>query len=389
MKQVNTRALGGARGSVVGALGAVVLAGLNGGTARADVTWEHSVNVRLTGMPQPVFGMKLYNSWSGQKQRVLVKFSPSQMDGMPSGLPSMNALQSTSAGAKSKMGVAEVAFIHDLQGDRMMAYSSLAREYISEPLRSTFKRVRFDPWKKSAPRLSQEAPPEFTPQQRARLGAEVRAVYQPYLKMFAKLYFRELPNTRSFNGIETRGYRLSWLVNAGSPGQPQWGRVNFEWWLANELEGDAEVRSYLTASKQVVRDMGGMSASMWLNELYPVLWQMMPQELHQSVATFAPPASHARAGFGGTPVRMYMTIVPPALQRAAMGGELRAEVALVERSTRVLADRVFETPQDYKRLPLEPHLKQVEDMMQGALGQLPPGMLPLASPALMLAPRAR
>jgi hypothetical protein len=86
---------------------------------------------------------------------------------------------------------------------------------------------------------------------------------------------------------------------------------------------------------------------------------------------------------------MYMTVVPPALQRAAMGGELRAEMVLVERSTRVLADRVFEAPQGYNRLPLEPHLKQVEDMMQGALNQLPPGMLPLTPSALMAAPLSR
>jgi hypothetical protein len=366
------------------------------GAVRADVTWEHTVVVRVAGQQKPVFNLKMFNSWSGSKKRTLIKFAPSSLPGgLPDSLPGHppwgDAFQPTNSGAK-KSGIIEVAYIQDLEGDRMMAYSTQAREYFDEPLRPTLKRLRFDPWKKLAPRLSQEAPPEFTPQQRARLGAEVRALYTPYLKQGMKLYFRNLPNIRTFEGVEARGYRLSTLLNAGGSRNPQWVRTNFEWWLANDLEGDEEVRNYQKGTRQLIRDIGGPSASMWLNELYPVIWQMFPQELHQAMATFLPPAGSPRESFGGTPVRLFMTVVPPALQRAAMGGEARAEVALVSRSNGTLREGVFTAPTGFKKIEAEPHIKQMETLMKGDFPNMPPMLQPflpmnVLSSSLMPLPR--
>jgi hypothetical protein len=369
------------------ALAAVLMAGAGlSGAASADVTWEHAITVRLAGQTKPVVNFKVYNSWSGEKKRVLLKMAAGSMP-LSGGLPTdptfsmLNALQPSQANKAKKSGVMEFGYIQNFADDRMLAYSSVAREYYNEPLRATFKRVRFDPWKKRAPRLSQEAPPEFTPQQRARLGAEVRAVYSPYLKKGLKLYFRNLPTARTFNGIEARGHRLSWLVNAGNQRSPQWVRVNMEWWLGSEQAGDEEIRNYGKATRQFVRDMGGLSASMWLNEFYPVLWQMLPQEMHQAVATFLP-TSGPRAGFGGTPLRFYLTVVPPALQRAALGGDLRAEAALLSRNTNPLNAAVFEAPQGFKKISLEPSLKQFEDLMQGNISSLPTELQPFNAMSL-------
>lgn len=288
-------------------------------------------------------------------------------------------------------GTLAFAYIQDFEADRLISSASPTQQYVTEPLKATARRLRFDPWKKRAPRLSEEAPLEFTPAQRARLGAEVRAAYTPYLKKHLKMYMRELPNTRTFNGIEGRGYRLSLLVNIGSGQRPQWSRVNWEWWLASELPGDAEIRNYQKSTRRFLRDLGGPSASMWLNELYPVVWQMLPQELHQAAATMVPPIGSTREGFGGTPLRVYMTAVPPALQRAMLGGDVRVEFALLSRDTNGLSARVFEAPAGFKRVPLAPFFEQMEQMqneVERRISILPPtsplpGLLGMASLPLM------
>lgn len=352
--------------------------------AHADVTWEHSFSVRMSNMKKPVFGFKMFNSWSGQKARMLLKFSPSMMPSMPMGMPKRptfmdtlqsQKLQSDGSGGASKNAEVAMSYIQDFEGDRLVGYASPTRQYVSEPLKATAKRLRFDPWKKRAPRLSEEAPLELTPAQRARLGAEVRATYTPFLKKHLKMYLRALPNTRTFNGIEGRGYRLSMLMNVGGVKKQQWARVNWEWWLGSELPGDDEIRNYQKATRQFIRDIGGPSASMWMNELYPVLWQMLPQELHQAVATMMPAMGAAREGFGGTPLRIYMTATPPALQRAAMGGDVRVELALLSRDTNTLPSRVFEAPAEFERVPLAPFFEQMEkmqDQMQRKISALPP-----------------
>ena len=181
-------------------------------------------------------------------------------------------------------------------------------------------------------RVSRKNPFEpLTQRQRNRLGAEVRSTYRPFIKDNFKAYFRPLTARRNFNGMNARGYRMAWLLNTGDKENPAWARVKTEWWIADSQEGDELVRTFTDRSRDFVREMGGPTQSMWLNEFYPVMYQMLPQEIHQSVETFMPRMGQPNTGFSGTPLRIYLTVVPPPLFRSQ--GELRADVELISRST--------------------------------------------------------
>jgi hypothetical protein len=195
----------------------------------------------------------------------------------------------------------------------------------------------------------------------------VRSTYRPFMNDQLKLYFRPLNETRTINGMETRGYRLAMLVNMGGTGrgfgalagQPEWAQVRVEMWLAPEQEGDALVRSFNIQNRELRREVGGQSASMWLNEFAPVLWQRMPQQILQAAETLVPPEGASNEGFGGTPVRMHLTFTPPPVQRLAIG-ETRLDLTLTGRSTAPLEASTFLVPSGYKAEPLEPLLKKYE-----------------------------
>ena len=354
-------------------------------SARADVAWQHSVTVRtgqnLKPWTKPMAKFTLLNQWSLGRHRGVMRIKSSDLQGMnmpPLELPDMtsNDIHMTwaptarpmvkSSLAQSEVqergAVVEVASITDFANDSFTLYTSPNRAYIQEPLTATYKRARFDPWKKLAPRLSEEPIEPLTQRQRNRLGAEVRSTYRPFIKDNFKAYFHALSARRTLNGMNARGYRMAWLLNTGSKTEPSWTRVKTEWWIADSQEGDELVRGFIERSRDFVSEQGGPTQSMWLNEFYPVIYQMMPQEIHQSIETFMPRMGQPNTGFSGTPLRMYLTVVPPPVFRSQ--GELRADVELVSRSTAPLPERAFEAPKNYKRIPLGPELDKYDKLMQ-------------------------
>ena len=362
-------------------------------TARADVSWEHRLSVRGgVGKSATAVSATIVNNWSEDKHRYALRVRPSDLEKMPPvpmGMGSAMALQSFAPapmgtggplsalsaglwqqaareavkqnGARTPRPEAaiEVGLIDDRAENLFTAYSSPNRKYVQEPLMATLKRLRFDPWKKVAPRLSQEEPEALTPRQRARLGAEIRSVTRPFLREEFRAYFRPLTRERTVACFEARGYRATFSFNTGSKKAPAWAQVKAEWWMAPEQEGDEIVRSFNKRGQQLMREVGGPTASMWLNELRSVLWQSLPQELHQSVATILPPEGAPNEMFGGTPLLMHLTIVPPPLVRLR-SGEMRAELKLVSRSAEAVAPETFAVPSNFSREPLEPFLKQYE-----------------------------
>ena len=371
---------------VAGAIGA----GL--GTAHADVSWEHSASVRAGNAKQPVLRFKLYNNWSGHRHRLLLKYvasaglpqiplpgGPFPMTTFAAGesLPQPTSGAAPGSGSPGGTHTGGVAFIQRLDDDRILAYATATRTYMSEPLRPLLAKLRFDPWGKLAPELSKQPPPPLTPEQRKRLGAEVRAVYKPVMRNFWRGYFRPLQEKRTFKGIPGRGYRMTFLMNVGGMRKKdeEWARINYEWWLADTQTGDEPIWQFLQAARDIRNDPAYKSTSMWLNETPAVWWQMLPEELHQAVETFLPQASTAHAEFGGTPLYMAATITPPPLQRAAMG-EVRMELQLLSRNTGKLAATVFDAPASYEHMPLEPFFKKFDEMKKQGLPPLPTTFAP-------------
>lgn len=350
--------------------------------ARADVAWHHSISVRvgqnLKPWTKPQAKFTLLNQWSEGRQRTVVRIKSSDLAGMqmpplqlPDGKSDINMtwapiarpmLKAPSAQTEAPGAVIEVGAITNFADDSFTLYTSPNRSYVKEPLTSTYKRVRFDPWKKLAPRLSEEPIEPLTTHQRARLGAEVRAAYTPFIKDNFKAYFHALGERRTFNGMDARGYRMAWLINTGDKQNPAWARVKTEWWIGDSAEGDELIRDLMKRSQEFMREMGGPTQSMWLNEFYPVWYQMLPQQIHQSVETLMPRMGQPNAGFAGTPLRMYLTVVPPPVLRSQ--GELRADMELISRSTSPLPESAFGVPRNYKRVPLGPELDKYDKLMQ-------------------------
>jgi hypothetical protein len=234
--------------------------------------------------------------------------------------------------------------------------------------------MKVNVWKGWEPELAQETAPAFTPEQRARLGAELRAVTQPFLREMARPYFRALPNTRVLDNRVARGYRLTWLLNTnGEPGnENDWTRVAMEWWIAPHEVSDDTIAGFYQDAARPFQQPGGLTNSIWLNETMPVLWAAMPRELQQAVATLRPPAE-AQAALSGVPLRAYLTVQPP--QQGFSVGVLRAEIALTARDTRDLPPSVWQAPAGYKRFSgdkLDQQMEQTFDtpLVQQAMRQM-------------------
>jgi len=359
--------------------------------AAADVSWEHQVSVRSSEVKHPVLRLKVFNNWTEQRHRMLLKYSvladsslpfpkrPFHMTALVPGAAVTNVgldfgaatAAATPVAAKEKVyyhsgGLASIELLDD---DRIIGYSSDMHAFYSEPRRAILKQMRFDPWQKLAPKYSKEAPPAFSTEQRKRLGGEIREITKPYLKDVWKGYFRALPNSRTFHGITSepivgKGYRMTWLINGGGmfEDEAQWMRMTFEWWIAPEMDGDDTVRKYQNSLFDSYREIGLPSASLWLNETYPVLWYTLPEVIHQAVETLVPPEGTPRAGLSGTPIYMAMTIkLPPAI--GAELGDLRFETMLQKRHTQPLAASVFSAPVGYEKIPLQPKIKEYNDML--------------------------
>ena len=202
------------------------------------------------------------------------------------------------------------------------------------------------------------------------MGAEVRAVLRPILKDVFKSYFRALPETRTFKiGAETvqaHGYRLAIMMNAGGRyNSAQWMHANFEWWLAPSTPADEIAGTFGAKSMVAMRELHGPTTSMWMNEMLPVMWQMLPQSLHQALATLTPQGALLNAttfASSGAPVYAAMTFSPPKNEEKSDDtGTIRVELQMTARDTRVLGKAIFEAPPEYEKESLEPILKDYED----------------------------
>jgi len=362
--------------------GAMAVLGLCG-AARADLSWEHTITVRQGKSQAPLVSVKMYNNWSGLRHRLLLKYAVGDMNSVArpakplfqssAFAPTAPVAGNTPVAGSTRYG--SLALIHRLDDDRLVAYTSEMRTYISEPLRALLKRTRLDPWKNHAPELSKEPIPSFSIEQRRRLGRELRAAAMPYSRKVWKVYFRPLSQTRTFRNATGstagRGYRMTWLINAGGlKSDAEWMRVSCEWWLASEMAGDPIVRQFQQASRATLKSAGWPSASLWFNETMPVLWEAMPQELHEAAQTLIPPPASARAGLGGTPLLMSLTVSPPALQRIAFGGDFRMDITLNRRDLKTLPATVFDAPAGYEKMPLDPQLKRLDDMIDSTTARL-------------------
>lgn len=390
-----------------GILGVVMLAisGIVGDVAHADLTWEHTGSVRFSSMKQPLMKFKSFTNMTSQRSRVLFKYDVSNALGalpegmappMPGGFPGapMGTSMPMETAAARKAAKApilgqmqamdempmnplqgSVTFVQRFDDGQFLGFTSFTKQYVGEPIKDMIEKTRFDPWKKLAPKLSKEEPPSFSPEQRARLGAEVRALIWPFLKSNIKTYFRTLPEKRTFNGIDGQGYRFTAMFNTEPPfsGKENWMRMAAEWWIADYQAGDETVGLLReAAAKTVGRERKG-STSIWMNEMPWVMWEMMPEEIHQAAYTLMPRPDAAVESTefrrANMPLYMAFTMAPPATMKAKTG-DLRMEMKLTRRSLETLPDRVWQVPADYKRVPLDDIMKQFEKM-GGAMPKMP------------------
>jgi hypothetical protein len=122
-----------------------------------------------------------------------------------------------------------------------------------------------------------------------------------------------------------------------------------------------------------------------MNESLPIMWEMMPQAMHQALATFMPTGLPIDFGSGtafrvsGAPVYAGLTLAAPPTpryKRCPKCGEahipvpgqtvtntVRVEVQLNKRDTRALDKRVFSAPPEYKKESIQPVLSQWEEGM--------------------------
>ena len=383
---------------------------------RADLTWEHTGSVRFSGMKNSLLKFKTFTNMTPQRMRVLFKYDagsalgslPGSMNAMPPGMPPIPGMgkptgtslplqtwapkhtpaakqvgppKSTEDEAGNSAGdemppnplLGSVTFVQRFDDGQFLAYTSFSKQYVGEPIKEVIEKTRFDPWKKLAPKLSKELPPAFTAAQRARLGAEVRALMWPFMKSVFKIYFRPLPEKRTFNGIEGHGHRLTMLMNSQSPfaNGNQWFRVTAEWWIANEMAGDEVVGHLREAADKTVGRDPQRSTSIWLNEMPWVMWEMLPEELHQAFFTLMPRPDAAvdSPEFRRANMPLYgaITIQPPSGMRDK-NGDLRIEVKLTRRGQETLPEHVWQAPTGYKRVPLDDIMKQFEKLG----GAMPP-----------------
>ena len=132
----------------------------------------------------------MYTSFAAQRQRVLLKYSLA--DGVP-----VPFARSGSA-----------AIVQRMDDDRLIAYQSISKRYISESRKLILSKLLLDPWKKSNPEASETPTPELSEEQRTRLGAEVRATYTPFIKKYFTTYFA--PSPKPNHSWESKVMATAW-----------------------------------------------------------------------------------------------------------------------------------------------------------------------------------
>jgi hypothetical protein len=406
-----------------------MLAGVAGGVlccadaARADLSWEHTGTLRVSKQKQPMLRFKMYNNWTPQRHRLLFNYSVHDLAGLstlsdqipmsptyltspfsasPLGALAATPLAGTPLAATSlafgkapgvltaitsalrpqiKGGVKNfggLGFVQRIDDDRLLAYESQSQQFVSEPRRALFQRLRFDPWKTLKPELSREAPPTFTPEQRARLVQEIYSVFEPVQRRVQRVYFRPLTTQRTFQGLPGRGYRLTQMTNVGGlgKGQEQWVRMAFEWWVADMTQADEAVQQFSAAARENLRGIAWPTTSMWINEAISLSRYPGDPQMRRAMQTFQ--GVGATSGTDATdlgamltapqlsvtPLYMAATVNLPPAQRAQYG-DVRLEINLTQRSTDALSETVFAQPGTYSELKLEPFLKQVDPILDG------------------------
>ncbi len=337
-------------------LSLAVLTGLaaNAPQSRADVAWNHVGSVKIGNAP--VLTFSLQNQWSGSDHRARLSVDATKV------AASMGAPMSQPARG-------EFQVIERLDADRLIISSPQSKNYIDEPYKSLKSRLRLNFWEALGSNLSPNDIPELSPAQRERLGQEIRALITPLTKNFSRTYFRALPNTRVINGLSSRGYRYTSLVNAsGDKKRPQWVRANAEWWLAEGLAGDEEIRAFTQTANNL--KSGPKTASMWANEYLPVAWEAAPEEAHQALASMIGAPTSQNYGFRGTPVQFFVTISAPPAMGMAMGGDLKFALELKDRSTNGVAPALFEAPTGATRIEIEPFLGVARNFIKMSRGQI-------------------
>lgn len=335
-------------------LGTAVLATNWAHSARADLLWEHTATMRTSLSPKLLVQVKMYNTWTSTRHRLLLKYTASpqaarEMRGTPMPFSS----------------IGQLGFVQRLDDDRVLVYDSQTKQYVSQPRLSLLKRLRFNPWKTLAPKLAKANPPELTTEQRARLVDEAGALIEPFRRNLVKTYFRALPQSRTFNGVEGRGYRLTQLINEGGSKKNQsWMRVSVEYYLSSQLAGDSAAEQFNGQVQEDRRRIGPWTNSMWLNEMIALSQIPTDPNLRRAYALLQVPQNSPAGAFVGTPLYLSSRVTPPALQRAQTGDFLM-ELKLTQRTTTDLPATIFDAPSGYNRYDIEPALKQIDPVMDG------------------------
>lgn len=322
--------------------------------ARADVAWNHLGSIKIG--KSPVLTFSLQNQWSGADHRVSFNVDASKIAplmGVPTGQSARGGFQ----------------IIERLDADRLIVSSPQSRNFIDEPYKSLKNRLRLNFWEALGSNLSPDNIPELSPAQRERLGQEIRALVSPLTKKFSRTYFRALPNTRVINGLSSRGYRYTSMVNAsGDKKRPLWVRANAEWWLAEGLAGDEDIRAFTQNANGL--KSGPKTASMWANEYLPIAWEAAPEEAHQALASMIGAPTSQNYGFRGTPVQFFVTISAPPAAGMAMGGDLKLALELKDRNTTSVSPALFEAPAGATRIEIEPFLGVARNFIKMSRGQI-------------------
>ncbi|HEX8552765.1 MAG TPA: hypothetical protein VF681_14555 [Abditibacteriaceae bacterium] len=341
------------------------------GTARADVSWEHKGTIRVGSLPMSLINLKMYTNYNTDRSRLLVKYTAPLAPSFPvpaeswkgSGLPdNIRPKRITNYGS--------FGIVQRLDDDRFIAYESQTGAYVNEGLTDTFRHLIGEPWKNSEPALDSEEIPDLSDAQRRRLGRELRAYFSPATKRFTRTFFRTLSEKRSFNGIDGRGFRMTqvFFVPKSMGGDPsQQLKVAFEWWLAGELPGDDVIAAAQIRAMDKLKPLGYPSKSLWEREAPRVMLYALPEATISALRTLAPGPNFS--GFGGTPLELNMTVTPPTA--SGVGTDLRAQVVLVQRNNDALPARVWDAPENYKKVDMAPLWKKYDEMKsKGTLEQV-------------------
>ncbi len=339
-------------------LGALALSSL-AGIARADVTWEHTATVSM-GNSKPVAMLTLRNDWSGDNHRARFSFNAA-----PGG--------STMSGMSGAAARGTVDVIERLGDDKLIfalrnAQNTGVTNYVEEPYSTLQNRLRLNFFEALDPAFAANAEPvpALTDAQRRRLGQELRAYTKPFTQALQRQYFRALPQTRTINGLVSRGFRYTTLSKVpdymGTGGSQQWTRTASEFWIASSQDGDNEILSFTQRANEL--KSGAPTVSMWINEILPIIAESMPEESQSFVAALIGRQDDPNYGFKGTLTQFAFTITPPPVAQMMTGGEIRVRADLKRRSNDPIPARAFASPTDGERTEIEPFLKSARDAIQ-------------------------